>query len=830
MATIAEDIVKFWDDPYKFVIYAFPWGEPGTPLEKYDGPDKWQKELLNLVRDEIRAGNPQAIQMAVTSGHGVGKAQPSDTIIETPKGHKRFGDLVVGDEIFGSDGKSQKVIAIHEQGVKDVYRVTFNDRRSTLCCADHLWQVTTQVDRKKHRGHRVVDTKEISENLHLSYHVPMCKPVEYECNEETILNPYFIGYLLGNGSFTTNTIHVYSAEIGHHDYIETLLPEGCSFRGKKMKYKHISSGPNARPGSNKVLNGLRSLGLMGSSCDNRFVPNVYKYNKSSVRLEVLRGLMDSDGTIAPRTSDGRKGYYVTFSTTSKSIRDDIIWIVRSLGGRANYSKLGPITTKLKDGRIIKGKLDVYGIKINLPNNINPFRLKRKKDMYNDYVATVKREPHNRIKRIEFVGKADCRCVTVENKDGLYLANDFIVTHNSSLTSWIILWYISTRPNPQILVTANTLAQLNTKTWRELSKWHQLAINHDWFEWTATKFYLKEKPETWFAAALPWSEHRSEAFAGMHEENVLVIFDEASGIADKIWEVVEGAMTTEGAMWFAFGNPTQNIGRFRECFRKFKHRWKQFRIDSRTAKMANQAQIEQWKEDYGEDSDFFLVRVKGEFPSRAAMQFIPSHLVEEAIERNAADQKDFPYIVGVDVARSDGDNSVICVRQGRRLLVLNKYTGLNGVQLTHKIAEIASSFPGCTIFIDEIGVGASVVDHCKLLNIRFIGVNSGAAPDNPMLKNHRAQMWYNMREWLSEGGDIPNDPDLIKDLIGLQYDFEASTDKLILESKKDIRSRQGSPDCGDALALTFSQKVLPPKLMVQKRAPIQQQQKWDPWHV
>jgi len=474
MATIAEDIVKFWDDPYKFVIYAFPWGEKGTPLEKYDGPDKWQKELLNLVRDEIRKGNPQAIQMAVTSGHGVGK--------------------------------------------------------------------------------------------------------------------------------------------------------------------------------------------------------------------------------------------------------------------------------------------------------------------------------------------------------------------SSMTSWLILWYISTRPNPQILVTANTLAQLSTKTWRELSKWHQLSINHDWFEWTATKFYLKEKPETWFAAALPWSEHRSEAFAGMHEENVLVIYDEASGIADKIWEVTEGAMTTEGAMWFAFGNPTQNIGRFRECFRKFSHRWKQFKVDSRTAKMANQAQIAQWAEDYGEDSDFFLVRVKGEFPSRSEHQFIPSHLVEAAVANVAGDQKDFPYIVGVDVARSEGDDSIILVRQGRRVLLLQEFKGLNGVQLTHKIADIAVTYPGCSIFIDEIGVGASVVDHCKLLNVKFIGVNSARKADNPMFNNSREEMWFSIREWLANGADIPNNQNLIKDLIGLQYDYKRSTDKIMLESKKDMRSRQGSPDCGDALALTFAQKVLPPKLMIKRRQPIQQQQKWDPWHV
>lgn len=398
---------------------------------------------------------------------------------------------------------------------------------------------------------------------------------------------------------------------------------------------------------------------------------------------------------------------------------------------------------------------------------------------------------------------------------------------SAITAWITLWFISTRPNPQILVTANTMSQLTTKTWRELSKWHQMAINKDWFEWTATKFYLKEKPETWFATAMPWSEHRSEAFAGMHEENVLVIFDEASGIADKIWEVVEGAMTTPNAMWFAFGNPTQNVGRFRECFRKYAHRWKQFKVDSRTAKMASQEQIKQWAEDYGEDSDFFLVRVKGEFPSRSSMQFISSALVDGAIANDCADQKDMPYIMGVDVARSDGDNSVIAIRQGRKLHALFKYTGMNGITLTHKIAEQALAWPGATIFIDEIGVGSSVVDHCKLLNIRFIPVNSGGSADNPMLKNKRAQMWYNMREWLATAS-IMNDADLVKDLTGIQFDYEAATDKLILESKKDIRSRQGSPDCADALALTFAQPVLPPKLMNTRAAPVIRQGTWDVW--
>ena len=126
---------------------------------------------------------------------------------------------------------------------------------------------------------------------------------------------------------------------------------------------------------------------------------------------------------------------------------------------------------------------------------------------------------------------------------------------TALIAWIILWFMSTRPHPQIVVTANTKSQLQTKTWRELSRWHKRAINAHWFDWQATSFKYKAHPETWTANAIPWSANNSEAFAGTHEAHVLVIYDEASAIDDVIWEVTEGAMTTPGAMWIAFGNPT-----------------------------------------------------------------------------------------------------------------------------------------------------------------------------------------------------------------------------------------------------------------------------------
>ena len=152
---------------------------------------------------------------------------------------------------------------------------------------------------------------------------------------------------------------------------------------------------------------------------------------------------------------------------------------------------------------------------------------------------------------------------------------------------------------RIVVTANTKSQLRTKTWPEVTKWLRLMINRGWFKATATAIFSAqaERERLWRADAIPWSEENTEAFAGLHNKGrrVIVIFDEASAIADKIWEVSEGALTDEDTeiIWLAFGNPTRNTGRFRECFGRFRHRWDCAHIDSRSVEGTNKAQLEQW---------------------------------------------------------------------------------------------------------------------------------------------------------------------------------------------------------------------------------------------
>ena len=241
---------------------------------------------------------------------------------------------------------------------------------------------------------------------------------------------------------------------------------------------------------------------------------------------------------------------------------------------------------------------------------------------------------------------------------------------SALISQILHWGLSTCADTKIVVTANTATQLSTKTWPEVSKWVRLGINAHWFNVTATAVAVRdpEHDRTWRADAIPWSENNTEAFAGLHNKGrrIILIFDEGSAIADRVWEVAEGALTDENTeiIWLAFGNPTRNSGRFRECFGRFKHRWINRQIDSRTVDGTNKEQIAQWVDDYGEDSDFVRIRIKGEFPRAGNMQFIPSDIVEAARKRQAEAYRFDPCVMGVDVARFGDDESVIVIRRGR----------------------------------------------------------------------------------------------------------------------------------------------------------------------
>lgn len=388
---------------------------------------------------------------------------------------------------------------------------------------------------------------------------------------------------------------------------------------------------------------------------------------------------------------------------------------------------------------------------------------------------------------------------------------------SALIAWINLWAISTMVDTRGVVTANTETQLRTKTWPELTKWHRLFIGRDMFVVTATAIYSSDPAheKTWRIDCVPWSKSNTEAFAGLHNmgKRIVVTFDEGSAIDDKIWEVTEGALTDDDTeiIWVAFGNPTRTTGRFRECFRKNKHRWKTYQVDSSTVKHTNKKQIKKWIEDHGWDSDFVKIRVRGEFPSSSATQFIPSVLIDAARGKkiNGANFQFAPVILSLDSAWN-GDEIVIYMRQGLFSKMLATYRNLqDDIKLAGYLAQFEDQYKADAVFID-FGYGTGVASAGKTMGRKWTLVPFGGGSTKPGFKNKRAEMYGDIKEWLKEGGCLPDDPVITEELGSPEYEVLLSGE-ILLESKKDMNARGvASPNRADALALTFALPVLKKK--------------------
>jgi hypothetical protein len=394
---------------------------------------------------------------------------------------------------------------------------------------------------------------------------------------------------------------------------------------------------------------------------------------------------------------------------------------------------------------------------------------------------------------------------------------------SALVAWIILWAMATLSDTRGIVTANTEGQLRTKTWPELAKWLALCGHRHWFTYTATSLQSAKpgRDKTWRVDAITWSENNTEAIAGLHNKGrrAFALFDEASAIPDGVWETIEGALTDAGTelFWAAFGNPTRAKGRFRECFAggRFAHRWNPQQIDSRSVMMTNKAQIASWVKDWGEDSDFIRVRVRGVFPRSGSLQFIDSERLADAVPRLLEKDPTSPLVMGVDIARHGEDQTVIRFRRGldARTIPPIKFRIPDLMAVASRIMEQVNSHNPDAVFVDGTGIGWGVVDRLSQLGCSTVrGVDFGGKADRTdgsdaavRYANKRAEMWGYMKEWL-KAGCLPDDPELIADLGNVDYGYDASN-AILLERKDDMRKRGlASPDDGDALALTFAYPV------------------------
>lgn len=400
---------------------------------------------------------------------------------------------------------------------------------------------------------------------------------------------------------------------------------------------------------------------------------------------------------------------------------------------------------------------------------------------------------------------------------------------SALIGMVSNWAMSTGEMCRVVITANTETQLRTKTGPEVAKWFQRSISSWMFDVQATT--IKETSpasgDGWRLDFATWSKTNTEAFAGLHNvgKRIVIIMDEGSAIEDVVWEVTEGALTDEDTeiIWLVCGNPTRNSGRFRECFRRYRHRWIHKHIDARDVEGTNKKLHAQWAADYGEDSDFFKVRVRGQFPEAGAMQFINGADVDAAFGRHLRpEQYSFaPTIIGVDPAWTGDDELVIMLRQGLHSEVLATMPkNDNDVQVAALIARFETERKADAVFVD-LGWGTGIVSAGKAMGRTWQLVSFAGKPTDIGYLNKRAEMWGGIRQWLKEGGAIPPDETLRQDLIGPEI-LARIDGRIALESKEDMRQRGiPSPNRADALALTFAYPVAKRGLSLAREADLVQ---------
>jgi hypothetical protein len=387
---------------------------------------------------------------------------------------------------------------------------------------------------------------------------------------------------------------------------------------------------------------------------------------------------------------------------------------------------------------------------------------------------------------------------------------------SALVSWLILWAVSTHEDTRGVVTANTMDQLTKKTWAELSKWYSMFIGQALFKYTATSIYSVDEghERTWRIDAIPWSKENPEAFAGLHNQGkrILVLFDEASAIDNKIWEVAEGAMTDKDTeiIWCAFGNPTRNTGRFYDCFHKLRNYWHCMQVDSRSVSFSNKDQIKMWANEWGEDSDFFKVRVRGIFPSTSSDQLISMELVDMARGRQIReDQFSFaPVIIGVDNSWTGDDAASVWLRQGnysRRLLKVPKND--NDITMGNMIMRLEDEYHADAVNID-MGYGTGLKSFSNTIGRNWNLIPFGGQAPKSGYKNMRAYMADQMREWLRDGGCLPDDQTICDDLTQAYRIKPTESGVLELVSKAHLKEEGiPSPNDGDALMLTFALPIV-----------------------
>lgn len=848
----------------------------------------WLNPAQRLVNDSIMRNR----YTAVPSAHAQGKALVNGTLIPTPSGKIPIEQLAIGDFVFGADGRITKVTGVYPQGIRDTYRLRTNDEVETLCSGDHLWQVNRWSSKPTRKATEIRTTEELlfdglyyipgrNRNQKPRFTIPMCAPVTYPVVNLPI-DPYILGVWIGDGTIGQNSrdervlipsFSCWDPEIAQE--VARRLPCGYRLTVSKSGHRyHIrntnTSGFRRDKGErsdNFLRDSLIAYGLNVKSPE-RFIPPAYLYGSVRQRVELLRGLMDTDGASGKNVST-RCSYW----SNSLRLALDVQELVRSLGGTAKLN--GP-----------NARTKTYRVDMRISGG-NPFYLPRKRAKWsNDSQSEASRRYGDKIERqivsISPIGRFAQTCISVEASDGLFLADGFIITHNSFFAASKTGHWIDshTLGNAFVVTTAPTSAQIESVLWRELHRVHAKAelrgrlTRSGYPQWrVGDELVAYGRRPTEIAA-----------FQGLHARYVLLIIDEADGVSEQLFTAVDTLASSGHVRVLAIGNPDSSESHFARICRpgsgwnvvsldglrspNFTRRGvspfpelKQYMIDN-DIPFADESvahvpatiraewrelllspewvyeRMTRWgvnrsEEDQPDGSTkvrwaepaLWLSKVRGRSPTEGSEGIIPLAWVELAIRRweewdaNGRPPLEGRFIFGADVADSGKDETVVSRRKGYCIIDFVR-TPMQDTDTTAKrLARRLRSNPDSTSCVDGSGIGAGVVNQIRGLHLPVIAFIGAAKPEGIYdltgeftFANVRTAAYWRLRELLDPVNStvkvmLPPDEDMKTDLTIPTWGVKAGA-VIAMETKESVQKRlKRSPDVGDTTAISFWPNVM-----------------------
>ena len=379
---------------------------------------------------------------------------------------------------------------------------------------------------------------------------------------------------------------------------------------------------------------------------------------------------------------------------------------------------------------------------------------------------------------------------------------------SAVVSWIILWGLSCFDQIKIPVTAPKFENITKiTTWPEVEKW--LAKMEPQFKFrikkTSEKISIYGREEAAYSFPLVAPADNADAMQGVHAQNVIVLVEESAGVPARVWPAIEGSLTTPGSRILMVGNPTRADGYFFDAFHTNRGEWTPLHFNGELSELTDKVLFKKWEKQYGRDSNFYRVRVLGDFPKASADQLIELAWLESAIGREAYSPMSETR-AGLDVARFGDDCSAIVLCKGNEITYADKWNGNDTMQTCGKVMALRAAHPFARICVDSIGVGGGVADRLRELGVPTVDVNvSESSAHGEKFNKLRDEIWWNVREYFKDLGaridpDLPMKDDLVGQLSITRYGF-TSDGKIKIESKEQMKKRGVcSPDLADALCL------------------------------